>query len=264
MPFLPGDGILIVAGVLVANDSFPLWLFLPLACLAVLAGSLVGYSWARALGTQGIRAAAERIGASRALDRAEVRLAGAGPLTIGVARLIPGLRVYTTLVGGAIGVSIRSFLLGVVPAIVVWVTAFTLLGMLVGLPAQHFLGRAGRILTDGVVLLAVGAAGYLALRHIPPVVRGDNAFQHTPRPGQLVIALLVDLAIVGCLVFGIASLVRAGVGIGDVDGFVDVVVIAVLALGSYVAATRGGWGVTGGEALVGVSYHQSGPPPATD
>lgn len=256
VPLLPGDGILIVAGILIANDSIPLWVFLPLACLAVFAGAMMGYAWTRLLGRQGLVALAARLHAAGALARVEARLGSAGPVTIAVCRFIPGLRVNTTLVAGAIGVDMRSFILGIIPTILLWVTGFTLLGMLVGLPAQHLLGRVGKLATDGVILLLVAVAGYLALRHIPPVGRETNAFQHAPRPGRLALALLVDLGIVSCLVLGLASLVRAGIGIGDIDGFVDFLAIVAVGVLGYALATRRGTGVTGGEALVGISYRR--------
>lgn len=264
MPLLPGDGILIVAGILVANDSFPLWLFLPLACLAVLGGALTGYTWTRLLGAQGLVALASRLHAAAALQRVQERLAGAGPMTIAVCRLIPGLRVNTTLVSGAIGVEMRSFLLGVIPTIAAWVVSFTLLGMLVGLPAQHFLGRVGKLATDGIILLLVGVAGYLALRHIPPVEHGNNAIHHAPRPGRLVLALIVDLAIVSCIALGLASLVRAGIGVGDVDGFADVAAIVAVGVLGYVLVSRRGTGLTGGEALAGISYRRGRSDDPTD
>lgn len=252
--FIPGEGVLIVAGILIANDSVPLWIFLPLACAAVLGGAITGYAWTRTLGSQGLGALAGRLGLSNAVDRAADRLRLAGPAGIGVCRLIPGMRVNATLVAGAFRLDFRSFLLGITPAAVVWVVAFTLLGMVVGLPAQHVLGSVGRLVTDGAVLIAVAVGGFFTLRHIPPVEQRDNALLRAPRPERLALALLVDLAIVASLVLGAAALIRAGVGIGDVDGFVDFVVIAVASVAAYAVAARRGVGLTGGEALLNVSY----------
>jgi membrane protein DedA with SNARE-associated domain len=52
------------------------------------------------------------------------------------------MRVYTTLVAGAAGVDRRRFFTGIGPATVLWVIAFTLLGVVAGVPAEHFSPRA--------------------------------------------------------------------------------------------------------------------------
>jgi membrane-associated protein len=258
MPFLPGEGILIVAGVLITSDAFPLWLFLPMASLAVIAGALTGYAWTRMLGAGGLAALAERFHAGEALNRVQSRLSGAGPVTVAVCRLIPGLRINTSLVAGATGVEPRAFVLGLVPSAVLWVIGFTVLGVVAGVPAQSALGKVGHLATDGAILLLVAVAGYLALLHIPPVERARNAFESAPRPERLALALLVDLAIVSCLVLGIASLIRAGIGIGDIDGFVDFLAVVVVTVLGYAVASRRGTGVTGGEALFSVNYRRTG------
>ena len=52
---------------------------------------------------------ADRVRARGALDRASARLSTATPLHITVARLIPGLRITTSLVAGAAGVAPGTF-----------------------------------------------------------------------------------------------------------------------------------------------------------
>ncbi len=254
IPILTGEAILLVAGILVANDSIPLWLFLPFACLSVLAGACIGYAWTRKIGATGLVALARRLHLEGALEKVRARLATAGPGGIAACRLIPGMRINTTLVAGAMRIDVRTFVLGIIPPIALWVTGFTLLGLLVGVPAQRILGRADKVATDGVILLLVAVGGYFALRHIPAVARGDNALTLAPKRGRLALALLVDLALVSCLVLGVAGLVRMGIGIGDVDGFVDFLVIVVACVLGYALVARRGVGLTGGEALVGVRY----------
>jgi membrane-associated protein len=254
LPLAPGDAILIAAGVLIANDSIPLPVFLICAYIAVLGGAFVGYTWTRALGMRGLMSLAERLHIDQAVDRVSARLHASGPLGIAIGRLVPGMRINTTLVAGALGIARDTFLLGVAPAAIVWVTAFTVVGMLVGLPAQHFLGSFGKMATDGALLLLAGVIGFLSLRHIPPVERQNNAFVRVPELHRLVLALLVDLAIVTTIVLGLAALIRAGIGIFDLDGFVDLLVIVLVSVLTYAIAARRGTGVTGGEALLNLTY----------
>ena len=52
--------------------------FIPLALFACIAGSLVGYSWARAVGDRGLKGLARRLRQQRNLERVEERLRAAG------------------------------------------------------------------------------------------------------------------------------------------------------------------------------------------
>jgi membrane-associated protein len=254
MPFAPGDGILIAAGILIANGALVPWIFIPVACVAVFGGALTGYAWTRAIGSKGLHALAAQLRATKALNRVTDRLRSAGPVGIAVCRLLPGLRVYTSLVAGAAGVELRTFLLGTIPSIIIWVCGFTLLGALVGIPAEHLLGQAGKVALNAAMLAAVGLAGYFALRHIPAAERRNNALLRAPRLWRLALALAMDIGIVASVVSGITELVRDGGGPADPDGFTDVILIVIVVALSYILVSRRGAGGTGGEALLNVSY----------
>lgn len=86
---------------------------------------------------------------------------------IAITRLIPGLRIYTTLVAGAARVPRRTFLAGMLPATVVWVVVFVILGALVGLPVEHFFNQIARLAVQGVILIAMGVGVYIAIRKTP-------------------------------------------------------------------------------------------------
>lgn len=258
IPVAPGDGILIVAGVLIGNDAFPLPVFLLLAWVSVLAGALTGYFWTRRIGADGLAAVATRLRATQALERVSRRLRGTGSGGIALCRLIPGMRINTTLVAGAVGVDLRTFLVGVVPVSAAWVLGLTLLGRLVGLPAEHFMSRAGRVTADGVILVLVGLVGYLSLAYLPSRQGQHNALEGAPARDRIAIALLIDLSVVACIVFGLASLIRAGIGIGDVDGFIDVLMIVVVSVLTYVVLSRSGAGRSGGEVLLNIRYQPPG------
>lgn len=254
LPFAPGEVILVGAGILIAHGELSFWLFVPAACVATLGGSLTAYTWTRKLGSVGLRALAERVHAAKALDRASERLRSAHAPAIALCRSVPGLRIYTSLVAGAVGIELRVFLLGVIPAILVWVVGFTLLGALVGIPVEHFLGRVGKLAFDAAVVIGIGVGGILALRNVPPADRAHNALRNTPGLWRLVIALCIDIGIIGAIVSGITELVRDGGGPADPDGFTDVALIVAAIIVVYVVATRRGIGTTGGERLLNVSY----------
>ena len=91
LPFAPGELTLLVAGLLIASGGLNPYAFIPLALIACIAGSLVGYSWARAVGDRGLKGLARRLRQQRNLERVEDRLRSAGWRGIAISRLIPGI-----------------------------------------------------------------------------------------------------------------------------------------------------------------------------
>ena len=70
-----------------------------------------------------------RVGLSRArLDRAERWLHRYGPLAIIAGRLIPGLRVPTTIACGVLSLPLRTFLPSMAVGALLYVAFYTLLG----------------------------------------------------------------------------------------------------------------------------------------
>ncbi len=254
MPFAPGDLLLVVSGLLIATGTVSPLISVPLTFLAVVGGAIVGYSWARRLGGRGLRSLAERLHAAKALDQISERLGSAGPAGIGLSRLMPGLRIYTTLVAGAIGIRQRDFLLGAVPAAALWVAAFTLVGALVGVPAEHVLRNFDQLVVRGIALVLVGAGAYLAALHVPaaasrlPPPRSGSGSWRVPA------ALAVDFGIVGSTAVGLGTVARFVLHSGDPDGYFDgLAIFAILAL-AYLVVIRRGAGTTAGESLLAVSY----------
>jgi membrane protein DedA with SNARE-associated domain/DNA-binding transcriptional ArsR family regulator len=265
----PGELILVSAGLLIAAGGLNPWLFAPLAALSAEAGALAGYSWARLVGAHGLRALADRLGQGERMDRVSVRLRAASPLQIALSRLIPGVRVYTSLVAGAAGVSRWRFLAGITPTVVIWVVVFTALGALVGVPAERYLTELERLAVQGVLLVVIGVGGYLAARRVPIGHRG--AFVWVPSGVRVLVALAIDLGVIASIVTGVLAILntpmlavlRGLIGSADlIAGWADtVIVIAVIAIGYLVAARRGA-GATVGEALLGTTYlrHRRGRP----
>jgi hypothetical protein len=171
-----------------------------------------------------------------------------------VCRLLPGLRVTTSLVSGAVGVERKSFLLGVVPAIVIWVLLGTSLGLLAGVPIAHFLGTLDRFALQGAVLLLVGSLGYLAARHVPALRGTDDGLLTAPGPWRIALAVALDLGTVTCIIAGLDLLARVLLRIGGIDDWVDATTTAALTALAYLVVTRGGAGLTAGEALFRVTY----------
>ncbi|MDQ6772044.1 MAG: VTT domain-containing protein [Candidatus Dormibacteraeota bacterium] len=249
---VPGELTLIAAGLLIATGGLDPWLFVPLAIASCLAGSITGYSWARLVGEHGLRAVADKLHQTKRLDKVKGRLQKAGPREIAVSRLIPGLRVYTTLAAGAAGVERQTFLIGVAPATVVWVVVFLVVGVVAGVPAERFLGQLEGLILQGGILIALGLGSYLAIRRVPE--HGFTALARLPSNLRALLAAGVDMALVGAVVAGVLAVVRPLTPVGEIAGWLDILVVAVVIAVFYSITTRAGRHATAGETLLDASY----------
>jgi membrane protein DedA with SNARE-associated domain/DNA-binding transcriptional ArsR family regulator len=252
----PGELTLIAAGLLIATGGLDPWLFLPLAVASCLAGSATGYGWAWVVGEHGLHSLAERLHQTPRLERASARLRQAGAREIALSRLIPGMRVYTTLVAGAAGVERRRFFTGIGPAIALWVIAFTLLGVVAGVPAEHFFTQVQQLAVQGGVLVAIGVGGYLAILRLPE--GGHEALFRLPPGLRMTLALSIDLSLIASVVAGVLSVVRPLIGAGDLAAWVDLAVVLVVIALFYSLATRRGAHATAGERVLSTSYLTQG------
>lgn len=254
IPFAPGEICLVAGGLLIATGDLNAYLFVPLAIVSCLAGSLVGYSWANFVGDRGLTAAAERLRQEGRVTRVAERIRAAGPLQIGVTRLIPGLRIYTSLVAGAASVPRRVFLGGVVPATVVWVLFFTILGGVVGIPVERFLTSIARLVFEGTLLIVIGLGTYLAARWVPG--HRSSALGRLPTPVRIVLAILMDLAVVVTLIAGLEWFLRRVLGVAIVNVGISLALVTAGTIIAYLVVARWGLGATAGEALLGITYRQ--------
>ncbi len=252
LPFAPGELTLVVAGLLIAAGGLDPWVFIPLAVAACVAGAVVGFSWARIVGEHGLTGLAVRFHQRGALERVSRRVRSSGPLGIGVTRLIPGLRIYTTLVAGAFGLRRRTFVEGMVPSAAVWVLVFVLLGVVAGIPIEHLLTRIARLAVQGGLLLVIGVGGYLAIRRAPTT--GREPMVHLPIWLRTGLAIAIDLAVIVSVTTGALAIARRVTGAGFAAGWADLAVATAAVAAVYLFVTRRGTGATVGEALLHTVY----------
>jgi membrane-associated protein len=252
LPFAPGEIVLLAAGLLIAAGGLDPWVFVPLAMVVCVAGSVVGYSWARLVGERGLTSLAQRLHQQRNLERVSKRVRSAGWVGVALSRLIPGLRIYTTLVTGAVRVPRRTFIVAMVPSTVVWVGAFVALGTVVGIPVEHFFNQVEQLAVQGVILVVMGLGIFLAIRRTPPST--GAGLVRLPRGVRAVIAAAIDIGIIASIVTGMLALGRrlfgVGIGAGWLDAVIPMVVVGII----YVVAARRSTGATVGEALLQTSY----------
>ena len=258
LPFAPGEVTLLAAGLLIAAGGLDPYVFIPVALVACVAGSLVGYTWARAVGDRGLQSLARRLHQQHALERVSGRVRSAGWAGVAVCRLIPGLRIYTTLVAGAVRVRRSTFVLGMVPATVLWMVVYVTLGVLVGVPIERFFTAVEKLAVQGAILIAMGVGCYVAIRRTP--ASSGAGLVRLPRLARIVVAAAIDIGVVASVSTGLLALGRL-FGFGLQAGWVDAVVALLVVAVFYVVIARRSGGATVGEALLQTSYATGQRPP---
>ena len=256
LPFAPGELVLLAAGLLIAAGGLSPYAFVPLALLACTGGAMLAFTWAGFVGNHGLEAIARRLQRTRALHRVQARVQTAGPLGIAITRLIPGLRIYTTLVSGALHIRRRTFLSGVLLATGPWIAVFVTLGALIGLPLERAFNQVSRIALQGLILAVVAIVAYVTVRRTPPVIHGGIVRLHPPL--RTAVAAVIDVCFVAGVVIGLIAAARPLFGAGFASQWFDIAVPMLVAAILYVVIARRSAGGTLGEALLSISYLRRG------
>jgi len=252
LPVAPGEAILLGAGLLISAGTEPWWLVIPLAYLSVLGGVATAYWWAHRIGPVRLRALAGRLRMGGPYDRATARLRAATPLQIAASRLLPGLRIYTSLVAGAVDVDRRRFAIGVLPASALWVATFIGLGYFVGARVERLWGYVAAYGLKAAVILVIAGVWVVAARRVP-TPRSEDSVPVSPAPWRLPLALVLDFTLV-LLVVAVLSLL-SDIATRDLNDVVAAAVTFLVLSLVYIVVARETVGFTLGEAVFDVRYH---------
>lgn len=162
---IPGDGLLLFAGYLASTGA----LNLAGSLATVVVGAMVGATILYWLARRGGRRLVLRYGRFLKLDERRLdqlrrlfdRLGYAGP---GVARLVPGLRVYTSALAGLADIRYPIFLTNVAWSCTVWGLVFLLLGDYFGAYWSNYTRFSDRLFYPSVLAVGMLVGGYLWVR----------------------------------------------------------------------------------------------------
>lgn len=128
--FLPGDSLLITAGIVLAENTHDLhaWLLSLATIIAAVAGNHLGYVIGERSGTRLLARKGGRVLNQHNLDRARTFLDRYGFWAIVLARWVPWVRTLAPIIAGAAGMNPRRFLLSSVLGAVAWVPTLILIG----------------------------------------------------------------------------------------------------------------------------------------
>jgi membrane-associated protein len=130
--FLPGDSLLITAGLVAATGALNIWLLNLLLCVAAIVGDSVGYAIGRRLGPALFTREKSRLFNPKHIERTRTFYARYGAKTIVIARFVPIIRTFAPVVAGVGGMEYRRFLTYNIVGGVGWVVSMTWAGYLLG------------------------------------------------------------------------------------------------------------------------------------
>jgi membrane-associated protein len=131
--FLPGDSLLFTGGLLAAGGLIaPLWVMLLVLPVAAVAGNLVGWWIGRKAGPAVFDRPDSRLFKTRHVERAHAFFERNGAKTIVLARFVPVVRTFATVMAGVARMDFRRFALYSLIGGVAWTVGVTLLGFWLG------------------------------------------------------------------------------------------------------------------------------------
>jgi membrane protein DedA with SNARE-associated domain len=162
---VPGDLVVIGAGIAAASGSFNPLAGIVLIVGATIVGGTVHFLLVRGPGRLVIVRLLERLGVPESrIERLTERLRRSGARGVAVARMTPGIRIVAVAAAALAALPFARFLAGLAAGNAVFTSAHFALGFVVGRPAVSIAASLGTALVVGVVVLAiVGGAGWWAL-----------------------------------------------------------------------------------------------------
>jgi membrane-associated protein len=176
--FLPGDSLLFVAGLVAAQGYLDITTLILCLSAAAIAGNATGYWFGHKVGPRLFARPDSRFFRREHLLKAQAFYEKHGGKAIVLARFIPVVRTFATVIAGAAGMNYRRFLFYNVAGGVGWVVSMCLLGYLLG-------SRIDNI--DRYILPVVG--GIILLSVLPAVLhlhRERRSSRTSERPVELV------------------------------------------------------------------------------
>jgi membrane-associated protein len=154
--FLPGDSLLVTAGIFAASGHLSLTWLLVLASLCAVAGDQVGYLIGRSAGHALYKRDDSMFFKKRHLQKAHDFYEKYGGKTIVIARFVPIVRTFAPAVAGAAEMNYRRFVSFNVFGGILWVCSTVLLGFFTGrLIGAERVNKYIHVIIVAVVLLSI-------------------------------------------------------------------------------------------------------------
>ncbi len=134
---LPGDSLLLTAGLLASQGFLNLFILFPIIFVAAVLGDNVGYFFGHRVGPPIFNRPNSRFFRREHLLRAKAYYDRKGHITVTAARFMPYIRTFAPIVAGAVSMEYRVFVLYNLLGGLLWGIGVTLVGFLIG----YFFGQ---------------------------------------------------------------------------------------------------------------------------
>jgi membrane-associated protein len=178
--FLPGDSLLFTAGLLIAEGilDYPLWLACLLITVAAVAGNQVGYAIGAKAGPAIFNKPDSRLFKHEYVEKTSAFFDRYGGRAIVLARFVPIVRTFITVMAGAGRMDYRKYTLYTLIGGVLWGTGVTVLGFFLGqvpFVRDHIEVMILAIVAVSVLPIAIeGSRAWLAGRRAREAARAAN------------------------------------------------------------------------------------------
>jgi membrane-associated protein len=170
--FLPGDSLLVTAGLLCGTGLLNIWLLGILVTVAAIVGQSLGYAIGKAAGPPLFKREDSRFFKRRYLVQAHEFYEKHGGKTVVIARFMPIFRTFVPVVAGAAAMEFRAYTIFNVVGAALWVWSMLIIGYLLGnIPGvrQHI-----DIVIIVVILLSLMPGAIAWLRQRQQAARPEN------------------------------------------------------------------------------------------
>jgi membrane-associated protein len=164
-PFLPGDSLLFVVGLLISQNeqvNVPIWVACLVLTAAAILSNVVGYKVGQRLGPALFNKPDARVFKQQYIDQTFAFFDKYGSRAIVLARFVPIVRTFITLAAGIGGMPMRRFVTYSAIGGVLWASGVTLLGYFLG--QVDFIGDHIDLLLVAIVAVSMIPIGIEFLR----------------------------------------------------------------------------------------------------
>lgn len=150
--FLPGDSLLVTAGVVAAAGDLNLyWLLFPV-CLCAIAGDQLGYWIGRGMGHRLYERGNSRFFKKKHIEEAHAFYQEHGRKAVIIARFVPIIRTFCPPVAGAAGMNYSTYLAYDVFGGLLWVCSMILIGFFLGRAVPHVESKIHWVILAVIIL----------------------------------------------------------------------------------------------------------------
>ncbi|PZO54403.1 MAG: alkaline phosphatase [Phormidesmis priestleyi] len=169
IPPIPSELVMPLAGFAASQGQMDLWIAIAAGSIGSVLGALLWYYIGLILGLERLQALLDRYGrwvglSAKDLDNAQRWFIKRGPWTVGLCRMVPGIRTYVSIPAGITRMPVGSFLLYSTVGTILWTAFLTLSGYFLGSEYERLGQWIAPVATAAIAIVTLSALIWIARR----------------------------------------------------------------------------------------------------